>query len=791
MFKLNFKIALRNIWKNKTSSLINISGLAIGLAACLLLLLYVAYEWNYDRQTIDPSNTYKVLSNSIGVNGDITQTGGSTTNAIAPLFKLTYPEVKAASRIDDLGKKLIANGQKSLKRTALFADPDILKIFDYTFIAGDVRTAMAAPNTIIVSESTAKALFGTADVLNKVLRYDDKTDLKITGVVKDLPGNTSVYFDFLLPWSLDEALNNWIKEPSWGNYNYRTMVRMEPGTDINQFNASIKKIMKQHASWSDQQLWVFPLSKLHLYDNFVKGVSGVGGQIEQLRLFMGLAIGILLIACINFMNMATAKSEKRAKEVGIKKTIGATRSSLISQFLMESMVLTLFSSIMGIVLIELCIPLFNHLLDIHLDINYSNFFIWISLFGVILLTGLIAGSYPAFYLSSFNPTQILRKRNLRGGILSINLRQVLVVGQFCFAIILIIATAVIYKQIQYIKNRPIGYEVNELVQIPQDGELNGKFDLLKERLLKSGAVKALYQSSGTISKPTSSFSGFEWRGASDADKLISFSQLATTYDFIKTTGVKLIDGRDLSRKFASDSAGLLLSASAAKLMNLKHPVGEPVLFHGNKFTVVGVFEDFILGSPSFKEAPLVVAFIKGWGGTITMRLNKANTDSDNIATIEKIVKEINPAYPVEISFVDQLYAEKLKNQKVLGILSNLFGGLAIFISCLGLFGLAAYSAEQRTKEIGVRKVLGASVASLMQLLSLSFLKMVIVAIIIAIPLATYMMDNWLKSFEFHTTVSWVMIVTAAVGTMVIALLTVSYQAYKAANANPVDALKYE
>ncbi|MCX2479545.1 ABC transporter permease [Pedobacter sp. MC2016-15] len=790
MFKLNFKIALRNIWKNKTSSLINISGLAIGLAACLLLLLYVAYEWNFDRQTADPSNTYKVIVNNVDANGKITGTWLASTNAIAPLFKLEYPEVQAAARIDAAGKKLIANGRKSLKRAACYADPDILNIFEYSFTAGDASSAMAAPNSIILTASTALELFGSTDVLNKTVHYDDQIDLKVTGVINDLPKNTSVAFDFLMPWSLDEALNNWIKEPSWGNFNYNTIVRMVPGTDMDKFNQGIKDFMHRHNPNANAQLLIFPLSRLHLYDTFQNGLS-IGGKIEQLRLFMGLAIGILLIACINFMNMATAKSEKRAKEVGIKKTIGATRSSLISQFLMESLVLTVLSSVLAIVLIELCIPVFNNLLDTSLNLDYSNVSIWAGLVSVVVLTGLISGSYPAFYLSAFNPVQILRKRTFRSGLLTINLRQVLVVTQFCFAIVLIIATMVIYRQIQYIKNRPVGYDINTLVQMPQEGELYGKFDLLKDRLVKSGAVTSLYQSSGTIAHHTSSFSNMEWEGSTEADKSINFSQIATTYDFVKTNGIKLIAGRDFSENFASDSAALMLNSTAAKLMNLPDPIGQQVMYHGNKFTVVGVFEDFIQDAPGTKETPLVVAFMKGWSGVVTMRLNTANTVAENLATIEKVVKDINPAYPLELSFVDQLYAEKLKSQEVLGTLSNMFGGLAIFISCLGLFGLAAYSAEQRTKEIGVRKVLGASVASLLQLLSVSFLKMVGFAIIISIPLATYMMNNWLKDFDYHTNVSWVVIIATAFGTLAIALLTVSYQAYKAAKANPVDALKYE
>jgi len=790
MFRLNFKIALRNIWRKKTSSLINISGLAIGLAACLLLLLYVAYEWNYDRQTQDPDHTYKVLVNSKSLNGEIERTGENTPNTLAPLFKQRYAGIVAAARVESADKKLIANGENSLKRKASFADPDLLKIYDYNFIDGDVNTAMVAPNSVIISKSTAKQLFGTADVVNRRIRYDDKIDLKITGVISDLQGNTALNFDFLMPWALNESLNSWVKEPSWVNYNYQTFVRLSPGTSVDQFNNNIKGVIHEHSSWSGSELWLYPLDKMHLYDTFVMGKS-VGGKIEQVQLFMGLAIGILLIACINFMNMATAKSEKRAKEVGIKKTIGATRRSLIAQFLMESMVLTLLSTVMAIVLIELFMPFFYQLLDIHIRINYANSTIWVSLVGGLLLTGLIAGSYPALYLSSFNPIQILQQRKLKGGALSVSLRQILVVGQFSFAVVMMIATAVIYSQIQYIKSRPIGYHINNLVELKQEGELLLKLDVLRERLVKSGAVSSLYQSSGTISNLSSSFTGVEWKGASEAEKATTFAQIGTTYDFVKTTGVKLIDGRDFSRSMASDSAGLLISSSTAKLMNFKHPVGETITFQGSKSTIIGVFEDFILGSPTIKGIPLIIPFRKEWAGTITIRLNPENSTATNLLNIEKIVKELNPAYPVELTFVDQLYAEKIRNQRILGILSNVFGGLAIFISCLGLFGLAAYSAEQRTKEIGVRKVLGASVASLMQLLSLSFLKMVLIAIVIAIPVASYIMNNWLKSFEFHTSVSWVMIVMAAASTMGIALLTVSFQAYKAARTNPVDALKYE
>lgn len=790
MFKLNFKIALRNIWKNKTSSLINISGLAIGLAACLLLLIYVSYQWNFDKQSKDEANTYQVMMNHMGVNGQINETGGSSANVIAPFLKQNYPAVKATSRLSWPGDYLVANGNTSFKKQGMFADPDILNIFNYKFIAGDQHTALNVPNSVIVTESTAKLLFGTTDVLNKAIRFQNKLDLRITGIIKDLPANLSRSFDYLMPWSVYESQFAWVKEPQWGNYSHTTLVRLNPSTTGEEFNKEIAALYPKNGFPQKVEPFLFPFSRLHLHGTFINGVS-VGGEIEQVRLFMGLATGILLIACVNFMNLATAKSERRAKEVGIKKTIGASRASLINQFLMESLFLTLLSSVMAVVLIEMYLPVFNNLLGIDMGINYSNPVLWISLFAVVLLTGLISGSYPAFYLSSFNPVQVLRKRSQNKGMFSISLRQVLVVGQFSFAVILIIATAVIYQQIQFIKNRPIGYKVNQLVELEQDGELYGKYELLKARLIQSGAVTSVIESSTTISRELSSSSGAEWPGSTADDKLFSFNMMATTYDFVKTTGVKLLYGRDFSRKFASDTAGLLISHSAMKRMHLSNPIGQIVSHHGTKSVIVGVFEDFVLGSPFSSQRPLIVGYDQDWHGTITMRLNPAHPVSANMAAIAKIVKEINPVYPVDIKFVDQLYAAKLKTQKILGVLSNLFGGLAIFISCLGLFGLAAYSAEQRTKEIGVRKVLGASVSNLMQLLSFGFLKMVIVSIVIAIPVANYMMNSWLQSFEFHTTISLTIIIAASFSTIGIALLTVSFQAYKAAKTNPINALKYE
>jgi putative ABC transport system permease protein len=790
MFKLNFKIALRNIWKNKTSSIINIVGLAIGLASCLLLMLYVSYEWSFDKKFKGSENVYQVMTNFIDAKGNFQGTVDLTSNAIAQVIKQEIPDIDAISRISNNGEQLIAYGENSFKKESKYADPDVLKIFNYEFIAGNPLTALNTPHSVILTEQMAHLLFKNGDALNKSIRYNNEADLTVTGIIKDLPANSSNTFDFLMPWSLFETLSDWVKRPDWGNYNWQTVVRVNDQASIPLINSKIKGMIKKNSENSTDESFIYRLSDRHLFGKFVNGKTA-GGDIERIYLFIALAFGILLIACINFMNMATAKSERRAKEVGIKKTIGASRASLISQFLTESVLLTVLSVLVAIVLVEVLLPTFNNLLKIQLSIDYYSSGYWMGIAGVILLTGLLSGSYPALYLSSFNPIQTLKRKITRTKAIPVNLRQVLVIGQFSFAIILIIATLVIYKQVQFVKNRPVGYDLNLLAEMPQDGELGKKFDLFKTELLKSGAVTALCQSSGSLSNSGSSFWNFEWPGMSKADKDVIFDQIATTYDFTKTNGIQLVAGRDFSKSFASDTAALMLSSNAVKLMGLKNPVGTPVKYHGNEFTVVGVFKDFIWGSPYFTDKPMVVAFSKGWGGQITMRLNPDNSLSKNVELITQVTKQINPAYPVDLKFVNDLYAKKLQGERVLGILSNLFGGLAIFISCLGLFGLAAYSAEQRTKEFGVRKVLGASVASIMQLLSVSFMKMILAAIVIGVPAAYYLMHKWLESFEFRTPISWWIIVAAISGTTVIAFLTVSFQAYKAAKANPVDALKYE
>lgn len=789
MLTLNLKIALRSIWKSKVTSLINIIGLAIGLAACLMLLLYVSYEWNFDKQAKYSKDVYITMTHLSDDYGKDIMTFDGTTTALASTMAAGIPEIKHISRISYDRILLIANHENSFKKIAKFADPDILNIYDYQFIAGNKKTALLKPGSVILTENMARTLFGSTDVLNKTVRFQDQTDFNITGIVKDLPGNSSNRFDYLLPWSAYSLVDKSTKDLNWRNYSFITLVRLNPNANPDMVNQKMHNVIKKQTQWKSNPFFLFPLSKIHLYGKFENGKS-VGGDIDQIWLFTSLAIGILLIACINFMNMATAKSEKRAKEVGIKKTIGATRSSLIFQFLTESLVLTLISIFIAIALVEALIPAFGNLLNIELSISFADSTTWLVVAGIVLLTGFIAGSYPAFYLSSFNPIQALKRKVKGRQIFSFSLRQVLIVGQFCFAVMLIISTLIIYQQIQFIKNKPVGIDVNALVEMPYEGALNERFDLLKSKLITSGAVVSVSQSSVSLLHHGENFNGLEWQGMTPAQNSILFNRVGTSFDFIKTTGLKLLAGRDFSKQYASDTAAVLISAAAVKTMNMEAPIGKILKFSGSNVTIIGVFEDYSWDSPYKSNHPMIV-YMGNSNSHVNMRLNPDKNLQQSMTVIENITKDINPAYPVQLNFLSSSYEKLLQKEKTLGILSNLFGSLAIFVSCIGLFGLVAYSAEQRTKEFGVRKVLGASVTSLMQLLSLSFIKMIVVAIFIAVPVSYYGMWKWLNKFEYHTVISWWIIPAVALGTLLIALVTVSFQAYKTAKTNPVDSLKYE
>jgi putative ABC transport system permease protein len=789
MFRLNFKIALRSLMRYKSVSLINIAGLGIGISSCLLLLLYVSYESSYDKHFKNSERLYQAMVNLYDVDGGVLRTIDQTQNVLAASLKSEFPDVEESARLTDSYPRLLQAGENSIKLSSRYADPSFLKLFDFKFLSGNPTKAFDDPNSVVLTESAAKQLFGSDQVLNRSVRFEDQVDLKVSGVIKDLPANTTYNFQILTPWKLFENLNEWPKAPAWGNHGYYTLVRLKTNSDVSLLNEKLKGLVQRNLKLAKEDIFLYPLNDLHLHGTFVNGQPN-GGRIQQIHLFIGLSIGILLIACVNFINLSTANAQRRAKEIGVKKTIGATRFSLVLQFGLESFILTFISILASVVIVEFSLPWFNSILGIKIVIDYFNPITWLLLLGVLVFTGLIAGSYPAIYLSGLSTISSLKNTlNFRTGF-SLSFRQLLVVGQFVFAFILITATVTIYKQIQYLKNRPLGYDSSGLIEIPHEGLLYLKYDLLKSRLLQSGAVVNLTQSSSGITDKKSTIRGLAWDGMSAEDKNIDFDQVYTLDGFTETMNIKLLSGRDFSRKFASDTAGLLLSKKAVAVMRLKNPIGSRILYQGEQRTVVGVFDEIRWGDPGAATAPMLIAF-EDYSDIITMRLNPAKSINESIAEVSKILKGINPNFPVQIKFIDSLNEVKLKDEATLGILANLFGCLSIFISCMGLFALASFSAEQRKKEISIRKVLGATISQLMVLLSSSFLKLVFIGIIIAVPVAFVVMQEWLASFTVRTTLSVGLFLQSAFITILVALFTVGWQTYRAAVSNPVNALKYE
>ncbi len=785
MFKLNLKIALRNLWKNKGFSLINIGGLAIGLASCMVLLLYVAYEWGYDKQFSDYENTYIVINNQ--KTAAETFSFPVTPGVLANEAQTKIAGVANVARLSDPESKLITYKENNFKKAGVFADPEFLKILDYKILKGNRPQLLKNPNSIVISETLAKNLFGSEDPINKVISLNKDEPLQVEGVMADVPKNSSFQFDYILPWNLFEKENPFIKTVGWDSNFCITLIQMQKNSDLNAANKDLRNFFRNHDQTSNCEAWMFPLTKWHLYNKFENGVS-VGGKIDQLKIFLLLAFSILLIACVNFMNLSTAKSEKRSKEVGVRKAIGSSRIHLIKQFLLESFLLSLFSMMLAFILIEISLPYFNNLLNISLQINYGDWRFWSTFVALTFITGFVAGSYPAFYLSSFEPIKVLKGFTLNGNS-SLSVRKFLVVFQFVFAACLIVCTGFIYRQLNYIRLKPIGYDKNNLIEIPVEGELysSEKRVLLKDQLLKSGAVTDVTEFSASLTAGGNNGYGVDWPGKNPNESVLVNFRWAG-YDFVKTTGMTLVSGRDFSTAFA-DTANVLVNEELVKIMGLKDPVGKQITW-GRPVTIIGVLKDYIMESAYKKPAPLIMA-MNGDKTNMILRLNPNQNLTSSLNIIDGLVKEINPAFPVERRFVDEKFEAKFRDEKLLGTLSNWFGGFAVFISCLGLLGLALYMAEQRKKEISIRKVLGASTGNILTLLNKDFIRLVLIANLIAFPIAYIIVNQWLSGYEYRVSISLLPFVGAIGLSVLIAILTVSVQSFKVAKANPIDALKYE
>jgi ABC-type antimicrobial peptide transport system permease subunit len=788
MIKNYLKIAWRNLVRNKLYSVINIGGLAIGMAVSFMLLLYVYNEFSFDKFNKNSDRLYEVMRNQPS-NGEII-TGTATPVPMAPAMIKDFPEIDKVARTNWTYDILMNYKDKAIKITTMAADPDLLTMFSFDFIYGNKQHALSDISSIVLTESGAKALFGNANPVGQTIKLNNQYPLKVSAVIKDNPVNSSFYFKALISWQQLTIEQPWMKTSGWGNYSFQTFAMLKPGVSLTSVNSKLKYLVKRYdPNNKENTMFLYPFTRLHLYSDFKNGLN-TGGRIDSVKLFLFLAIGILIIACINFMNLSTARSERRAREVGVRKAVGARRFALIQQFMGESLLMAFVALIISMVLVVLLIPFFNDIIHLQLSLPYNNLWAWGAALGVTIFTGLVAGSYPALFLSSFKPLKVLKGQVIttKGTVAP---RQALVIVQFTFAVCLILSSIFIYKQINYIKDRPVGYDRAGLVDLPVEGVMVNKFENFRRDAINAGAITDGAMTSMSIANNGSSSWGITWQGQLPGEDKLPIDQMAATYHFVNTYGVKLIEGRDFSIAYPSDTAAIILNQAAVKLMRFKEPLGQMVKYQGKNCKVVGVIENFVWGSPYEPVKPAIVGFIKDWTGNIALRLNPKKSISASLNILQGIYKKYNPQYPFEYKFTDEKFNQKFNNERLLGTMSAGFTCLAVVISCLGLFGLASFSAEQRKKEIGIRKVLGATTGHLWFNLSQEFVRLVIISFIIGSAISWYYIHQWLYKYTYHTSISiWVFIITMFLS-LTICLLTVSWQAIKAALMNPVKSLRSE
>jgi ABC-type antimicrobial peptide transport system permease subunit len=713
---------------------------------------------------------------------------------LGPYLKQNYPEVEAAARVKDISSFLFtANDKSIIGIKGALVDPSFLQMFSFPLMEGNQREQLKDVYSITITEKLAKRLFGTEEAIGKNIKIDSIDNFTVTGVLKDLPSNTQFNFECLLPWDYVKKLGQGYRNESWLSNNTPTYVLLKSNTNLAVFNEKIKNITKQNTGKND--VWshfLFPLSQWHLYAGFENG-KPAGGRISTVRVFGIIAAFILLIACINFINLSTARSEQRAKEVGIRKVAGAGKGLLIGQFIVEAFVIACISGAIALLITQLVLPPFNTLINTQLSIPYDSKYFWLYALAFIMLTSLLAGSYPAFYLSSFKPVNIFKKQ-FKKSQAAVSPRKVLVVLQFSFAIILIISTMVIRNQVAYAEDRDKGYSNNNLIEVKFAGDIKENYSLIKQDLVNTGIAASVTKSMTGMTHNGYHSWGLRWANEAPKDTTTTITIFSSDADLVKTAGLHLMEGRDIDiNKYPADSFSVVLNETAAKLMGFKNPVGQVIFnpFENVQWHVIGVVKDYVAYSP-YKEIPPVVIFGPGaWFNTMHIKFNPAYTTSASLAKAEQVFKKYNPAYPFDYQFVDQQYEKEFAGEQRTKTMAGLFAALAIFISCLGLFGLSAYVAESRVKEIGVRKVLGASVLSITKLLSTDFVKLVIISLFIATPVAWYAMNKWLQEYTYRIDIGWTIFLMAGLLAIAIALATVSFQSVKAAIKNPVSGLRAE
>lgn len=784
MIRNYLTIAIRNLRRNKVFSFINIFGLALGLACSMFILLWVEDELTWDRFHPNIDRLYRVYINRPGDNGTFTQ-----TSVQLPLWEelKATPGIAAVSPTKDLNVTLAYNDAR-IETSSYIVGDEFLKMFRFTFIEGSGDQVLNDPSSIVLTRSTAQALFGNEMALGKAIRIDNKADWKVSAVVEDPPQNSTLQFEALIPFKAAATLLTDLNHALtyWENSSYEMHIEIEPSADVSQLQSRVRDIVKVHSSHKEQELLLFPLHQSRLYSEFENGQS-VGGAIRYVRIFMITAIVILVLACINFINLATARSEKRAKEVGIRKTVGSNRKQLVFQFLSETVLMAVLSFIMAIVLVEGFLPSFNDLINKDLGVDYKDPVVWEMAAVFILITGVVAGSYPAFFLSSFRPMAVL-KGKLASGKRGAFPRKVMVTMQFFFSIALLISTVVIYNQINFIKNRKIGYDKNNLLMVPATGDMMDKYEIIKDKLLQKSLATAVSTSSSTVTT-IPAWSMPSWDGQRE-DQQGFYAIISIGHNYVETLGVNMLQGRAFSNQF-NDSTSMILNQTAVDQMELENPLGTKVRINGHEYTIVGVMDDIMMGSPYHPAARTIFLFTPSWMDNVLIRLPETASLSKVMSGIEEVFKEYNPAFPFTFQFADESFGEKFVTEELTGKLANLFAILAIVISCLGLFGLSAFAAEQRTKEVGIRKVLGATLPGIVSLFSKDFSKLVVIAFLFAAPLTWWIMNQWLQQYTYRVEVEWWMIASTGGLVLLLTWIIVGLQAVKAATVNPARSLSNE
>ena len=796
MIRNHFLVAWRNLLKNKGYTSINIIGLAIGMAVTLLIALWAIHQYSYDRFLPGYLQAYHVKMNFTGQH-DGTTTQDATSLPLVDVLRKEVPGIKRvaeANWIGNEGSSLVV-GDKKLYLNGGAAGAAFWQIFPYPFVKGDPATAFRDPFSIVIDESTTKALFGDKNPLGQAIKIDNDKMVKVTGVIKDLPSNSSLQFSFLLPFAFEEQTQNWIKDgrTHWTHNSFQIFVQLDSGASYANIAPKIRNLVYDRSPEmraGKPAIWLQPYKDLHLHSDFKNGKEA-GGFIDYVHLFTIIGLLVLIIACVNFMNLSTARSEKRAREVGVRKALGSQRKDLIVQFLTESIVIAGIASLLAMLLVQLLLPAFNGMTRESIRMPWSSPVFWGCMLGYVFLTGLFAGSRPALYLSSFNPVAVLKGAVTTGRSATFS-RRVLVVMQFSCSIALIISTIIVYRQTQYAKDRPTGYDANRLLMTDMSADLVKNFTALRQDMINTGMVDDAATSSSVVTEMQSHCSLDNWPGKTAADESVNIGSVWVSDTYFKALGMQIVAGRDFSKDIHADSGGVILNEAAVRRIGLKEPVGKMVTWNciGASVRVLGVVKDALMESP-FKPVQPAIFYHSDWGNSLLYRLSAHAKTQDALPALAKLFEKYNPAYPWTYRFVDEVYSQKFDLEVLVGRLAGIFAGLAILISCLGLFGLAAFVAEQRTREIGIRKVLGASVSQLWVLLSKDFLLLVLISCMIASPIAFYFLRGWLQQYPYRISIGVGVFVLAAAMAILITVLTVSFQAIRAAMANPVKSIRTE